>query len=196
MIRIGLTSLLLLFVCGCSYLSKRGVNDLDAIEFAEMLCDQILLNQIAIEQFDMEELQSNCHRWRIYYKIFQRDGCVVSVWELNGCVTGIRIEPYVSSGMLMRYVHKNQDCTFAYVKPECAVEVINAHTKSCRLESVLGVQKANDALAYSREKFGGSNALSCNSPLYYFEIVDKENLWATLTLFSGSSWLIQVYRKS
>ena len=142
------------------------------------------------------ELQSNCHRWRIYYKIFQRDGCVVSVWELNGCVTGIRIEPYVSSGMLMRYVHKNQDCTFAYVKPECAVEVINAHTKSCRLESVLGVQKANDALAYSREKFGGSNALSCNSPLYYFEIVDKENLWATLTLFSGSSWLIQVYRKS
>ena len=60
MIRIGLTSLLLLFVCGCSYLSKRAVNDLDAIEFAEMLCDQILLNQIAIEQFDMEELQSNC----------------------------------------------------------------------------------------------------------------------------------------
>ena len=58
MIRIGLTSLLLLFVCGCSYLSKRAVNDLDAIEFAEMLCDQILLNQIAIEQFDMEELQS------------------------------------------------------------------------------------------------------------------------------------------
>ena len=113
MIRIGLTSLLLLFVCGCSYLSKRAVNDLDAIEFAEMLCDQILLNQIAIGQFDMEALQSNCHRWRIYYKIFQRDGCVVSVWELNGSVTGIRIEPYVSSGMLMRYVHKNQDCTFA-----------------------------------------------------------------------------------
>ena len=192
MIKIGQASLLILFVCGCAYHSKRADNELGAIACAEKLCDQFSMNQIELGQFDMQVC--NCDLRRIFYKIFQRDGCVVSVWEINGGITGFRIEPY--SGALMRYVYKNQNGTFAYLEPECGVEIINPHTKSCRLKSLLSVQKADDALSYSREKFGCSNALSCNSSLYYFKIVDKENLWATLTLFRDSSWLIQVYRKS
>lgn len=194
---IGKTILLLLLSCGCSYRSKWLCNDLCTDTCAEMLCDQFSRDQIELDQLDMEVLK--CNQWRIFYKIFRRDGCVVSVWETNGSVPEIRIEPYSSSGAIMHYVLNMRDGSYRYVKPECAIKVLDSHVHDCRLESVLGVKEANDALSFSRRKFGDPNANSVccgKSHLYYFNIVGRENISATLTIFSGGSWLIQLHRKS
>ena len=192
MIRMGLISLLIFVVCGCSNRSKLAGECADVITYAQMLCHQIFVDRIEMGQLDMEVLQSDCNRWRVFYRVFRRDGCVVSVWELNGHAIGIRIEPFLLSGQLMRYVFKVQDGRFLYMKPECAIEVINPQAKSNSLEEVLEVQKSGDAFSFSREKFGCPNAMLGKHPVYYFNILNRDNLSATLTLFSGFSWLIEL----
>ena len=96
--------------------------------------------------FDMKEIL--CDRWHMFYKIFGRDCCAVSVWKLDGCLKLIRIELYDGAGQLLRNVVDLNKCDEVFIlafheRQLCRLQA-NIYEKAVRIFGMGAFDAAQD----------------------------------------------------
>ena len=182
-----------LVVFGCSNPEKDGGGVLKAAECFAMLCGEFSLDNIMMAKFNMEKCR--CSQYSVSYKIFDDDACAISVWESDGRISLIRMESHLPSELL-KYVVMEVEARWSYVEPQYGLCVLNHHSVSINLEQVLELLNAEDVISYSQMNFGCPYAkwAEADCLVYRFEIVDRPNLVMSLTLFSKTSWLIEVFQ--